>query len=141
MGSTLSQALQRVSRTDPEHSVGQAGMPRQIVAPSTKNQRLTVCARVSAECRHMDAAELDRIVAALKDAIAKARVLAATDLAIGPGVRGVIRHARAMHDLFVEALIANEPLATVQYRGIAGATGNAIGELEALVARADGKIN
>ena len=89
----------------------------------------------------MDAAELDRIVAALKDAIAKARVLTASDLAIGPGVRGVNRHACEMHDLFVEALIANEPLATVQYRGIAGATGNAIGELEALVARADGKIN
>ena len=90
----------------------------------------------------MDAAELDRIAAALKDAIAEARLFcAAADLAIGPGVRGVIRHAREMHDLFVEALIANEPLATVQYRGIAGATGNAIGELEALVARADGKIN
>ena len=42
MGSTLSQTLQRVSRTDPEPPVGQAGMPRQIVAPSTKNQRLTV---------------------------------------------------------------------------------------------------
>jgi hypothetical protein len=38
-------------------------------------------------------------------------------------------------------LIANEPLQTAQYRSIADATGNAIDELEALVARADGKIN
>ena len=97
MGSTLSQALQRVSRTDPEHSVGQAGMRRQTLASSTKNQRLTVCARVSAECRHMDAAELDRIVAALKDAIAKARVLAATDLASVLGCAGSFaKRARCM---------------------------------------------
>lgn len=34
-------------------------------------------------------------------------MLAAADLAVGPEVREVIRHARDMHDMFVEVLIAN----------------------------------
>ena len=46
-----------------------------------------------------------------------------------------------MHDTYVEALLTNEPLATAHYRGVADSTGNAIDELEALVARADGKVN
>lgn len=89
----------------------------------------------------MDAAKLERIAAALKAAIAEARVLAAADLTIGPDVREIIRNARDMHDMYVEALLTNEPLATAHYRGVADATGNAIDELEALVARADGKVN
>lgn len=63
------------------------------------------------------------------------------DPTIGDAVREVIRHAREMHDLFIETLVANEPLRTAQYRVIADATGNAIDQLEALVARADGKVN
>ena len=90
---------------------------------------------------NVDAAELDRIAAALKAAIAEARVLAAADPTIGPEVREIIRSAREMHDLYVEALLTNEPLATAQYRGVADSTGNAIDELDALVARADGKVN
>jgi len=89
----------------------------------------------------MDAAELDRIAATLEAAIAEARVLAAADLAIRPDVREVIRYAREMHDLLVEALVLNERLRTAQYRGIADSTGNAVDELEAMVARADGKLN
>jgi len=88
-----------------------------------------------------DAARLERIAAALKAAIAEARVLAAADLTIGPDVREIIRNAREMHDTYVEALLTNEPLATAHYRGVADSTGNAIDELEALVARADGKVN
>ena len=61
----------------------------------------------------MDATELDRIAATLKAAIAEARVLAAASLT-GPDVREIIRHARQMHEMFVEALIANEPLATAE---------------------------
>ncbi|MET0166132.1 MAG: hypothetical protein ABW318_14150 [Vicinamibacterales bacterium] len=46
-----------------------------------------------------------------------------------------------MHDIFVEALLKIEPLRSALYRGVDDSTGNAIHELEALVARADGRVN
>ena len=92
--------------------------------------------------RTMDAAELERIAAALKSAFAQARLLlAAPDAAVAPDVRNIVRHAREMHDLLLDALHTSEPLGAAQYRWIADSTGNAVDEMEALVARADGKIN
>jgi hypothetical protein len=38
-------------------------------------------------------------------------------------------------------VLKNEPLRTAHYRGVADSSGNAIDELEALVARADGRVN
>ena len=90
----------------------------------------------------MDAAELERIAGDLKAAVAEARLLlAAPGVAVGPDVRNIVRHAREMHDLLLDALRKNESLAAAQYRWIADSTGNAVDEMEALVARADGKMN
>ena len=50
-------------------------------------------------------------------------------------------HAHGMHDLFVEALLQNEPLASPYLRGLADSTGNAIDELDARVARAEGAMH
>ncbi len=90
----------------------------------------------------MDAGELDRIAVTLKAAIAEARLrLAAADWAVEPDVRNIVRYAREMHDLLLDALRTSEPLAAAQHRWIADSTGKAVDELETLVARADGKIN
>jgi nucleotide-binding universal stress UspA family protein len=87
----------------------------------------------------MDAAELARISSALIKAIAEARTLAGTSGA-GSEFREVARHAREMQDLFIDALLSKEPLATEYFRGIAESTGNAIDELEELAARADFEV-
>jgi hypothetical protein len=88
----------------------------------------------------MDPDELVRIVATLETAIAEARVMAKADMIDEP-FRELMRHAHGMHDLLVEALLQNEPLASPYLRGLADSTGNAIDELDARVARADGAIH
>lgn len=88
----------------------------------------------------MNADDLARIAATLVTAIgqAKARV---RELGIDPDFREIVRHAREMHDLLIEALIENEPLLTAYLRGLSDTTQNAIEQLEALAAMPDGKIH
>ena len=55
----------------------------------------------------VDAAELARITAALVGAIAEAKVRA-KEYGIDPEFREIVRHAREMHFLLLEALLANK---------------------------------
>jgi hypothetical protein len=88
----------------------------------------------------MDADDLARIAATLVAAIAQAKVRA-NEFGIDPDFREIVRHAREMHDLLLEALIENEPLSTAYLRGLSDATENTIEHLEALAEMPDGKIH
>ena len=84
----------------------------------------------------MDGGELDRTTVTLKAAIAEARLrLAAADWAVEPDVRDIIRYAREMHGLLLDALRTSDPLAAAQHRWIADSTGQAVDELETLITR------
>jgi predicted RNA-binding Zn ribbon-like protein len=87
----------------------------------------------------MDAAELARIAKTMVAAIAEARALA-KEVGIGTHFREVTRHAREMYDLLVEAIVANEPLATDYLRDLVLAAGTSIEQLETLAAMPDGKM-
>ena len=54
--------------------------------------------------------------------------------------REIVRHAREMHDLLLEALAANERLATEYLRGLSDAAANSIEHLESLAMLPDGKM-
>ena len=72
----------------------------------------------------MDAAELARIAATLIGAIAEASARA-KEHGIDPQFRVLVRHAREMHDLLVEALVANEPLQSEYLSGLSVTAENA----------------
>jgi hypothetical protein len=85
----------------------------------------------------MDADELAHITGTFVVAEAKAR---AHVQGIDPEFREIVRHAREMHDLLLEALAANERLATEYVRGLGDAAANSIEQLEALAALPDGRM-
>ena len=87
----------------------------------------------------MEVAELARITATLVGAIAEAKVRA-KEYGIDPEFREIVRHAREMHFLLLEALLANKTLATEYYRGLVDSTDNSIEQLEALAELPDGKM-
>jgi hypothetical protein len=80
----------------------------------------------------IDPAELARISGAMLKALAEARALnAAGDSS--DELRALVRHARDMHDLLLENLIAAEP-GTAQYaRGLADSMANHLDDLERLL--------
>jgi hypothetical protein len=82
----------------------------------------------------LNADELARIVATLDAAVAEAKVYARVR-GIDREFREIVRNAREMHDLLLEALTANERLATEYFRGLSDAAANAIDGLEALKRR------
>ena len=87
----------------------------------------------------MDADELARIAATLIGAIAEASARA-KEHGIDSQFRVLVRHAREMHDLLVEALVANEPLQTEYLSGLRITAENAIEHLEVLATMPDGKM-
>ena len=88
----------------------------------------------------MDADDLARIAATLITAIGQAKARA-KEFGIDPDFREIVRHAREMHDLLIEALIENEPLSTAYLRGLSDATENTIERLEALAETAGDSIH
>ena len=82
--------------------------------------------------RTIDPAELARISGAMLKALAEAQALnKAGDTS--DELRRLVLHAREMHDLLLENLIAGEP-STAQYaRGLADSMANHLDELERLV--------
>ena len=83
--------------------------------------------------RHpIDPDELARISGAMLKVLAEARALHATG-DTSDEQRRLIQHAREMHDLLLESLIAAEP-STAQYaRGLADSMANHLDELERLI--------
>jgi hypothetical protein len=73
--------------------------------------------------------ELARIEAALLAAIAEAKVVL-HDLGVGAQFSEIVRHAREMHDVLLETLVAIEPSVTERSRGLTESFGNAIDEFE-----------
>jgi hypothetical protein len=88
----------------------------------------------------MNADDLARIAATLVAAIAQAKARA-KEFGTDSDFREIVRHAREMHDLLIEALIENEPLSTAYLRGLSDTTENAIERLEAFADMPDGKIH
>ncbi len=87
----------------------------------------------------MDVAELGRISTALSAAIADASAIA-SDLGICNEFREAVQHAREMRDIFAEALIASEPLATDELRKIEEWAERAVAQLESLAVMRDGMM-
>jgi hypothetical protein len=85
----------------------------------------------------MDADELARIEATLLHTIGDAKVVV-KELGVGPQFRAIVRHAREMHDLLLEALATGGSQASQRMRGLCIALGNAVDELELLDFLADG---
>ena len=82
--------------------------------------------------RPIDPAELARISGAMLKTLAEARALSEAGDTSGE-FRNLIRHAREMHDVLLENLIAAEP-GTAQYaRGLADSMANHLDELERLI--------
>ena len=82
--------------------------------------------------RPIDPAELARISGAMLKALAEARTLNVAGDA-SEEFRRLVVHAREMHDLLLENLIAAEP-STAQYaRGLADSMANHLSELEQLI--------
>ena len=80
----------------------------------------------------IDPAELARISGAMLKALAEARALNAAG-STSDELWQLVQHAREMHDLLLENLIAAEP-STAQYaRGLADSMANHLDELERLI--------
>ena len=75
------------------------------------------------------------MVGAIADSSARAK-----ELGIDAQFRELVRHAREMHDLLVEAMIENEELQTEYLSGLSITAENAIERLEELAAMPDGKM-
>jgi hypothetical protein len=80
---------------------------------------------------HLDAAELAVIASVLVGAIAEGGARA-REFGTDAQFREIVRQAREIHDLLIEALIENEPLSTEILRDVANTMDNSIEELEAL---------
>jgi chorismate mutase len=87
----------------------------------------------------VDADELARIAATLVAAVAEAKARAG-EYGIDSEFREIVRHAREMHGLLLEAMRANEPLATAYLRGLSDAAVNSIEHLESLAPLPDGMM-
>jgi hypothetical protein len=77
--------------------------------------------------------------ATLLAAIGEAKVVVQHS-GVGAQFRDLVRHAREMHDLLVEAMMANEHLQTEYLSGFSESAENAIDHLEALATTPDGKM-
>lgn len=77
----------------------------------------------------MDTDGISHIGAALIGAIAEARAHG-KEFGVDAEFRDAVSRARKLHDALIEALIANEPLATAYFWGLADSTHNALEELE-----------
>jgi len=84
----------------------------------------------------MNAEELAGIASMLDGAIAEAGARA-REFGTDAAFRQIVRQARGMHDLLIEALIENEPLSTESLRDLAHTADNSIEELEALAEMPD----
>ncbi len=79
-----------------------------------------------------DPGEGARISTALFKAITGAKVMAeAGD--VGPVLRDLVHHARDLYNLLLEHVIASEPNAAEDVRGMCDAMGNRLGQLGALL--------
>ena len=87
----------------------------------------------------MNADELARIEATLLQAIGEAKVVV-KDRGVGPQFHELVRHAREMHDILLDALRAGGSQATQRMWGLCIALGNAVDELELLDFLADGRF-
>jgi hypothetical protein len=87
----------------------------------------------------MDADELARIEATLLLAIGEAKAIV-KEHGVGPQFREIVRHAREMHDLLIEALRIGGSHVTQRTWGLCIALGNAVDELELLDLLADGRF-
>ena len=90
-------------------------------------------------CVDMYSDELRRIEAALDAAVAEAKIRVRRR-GIDTEFREIVRHAREMHDLLLEALAANERLATEYLRSLSDAAASSIEHLEALTTLPDGRM-
>ena len=87
----------------------------------------------------MEAYELARITGTLVAAIVEAKARA-KEYGIDQEFRESVRHAREMHFLLLDAVLANEALQTEYYRGLSESADNSIEQLEALAELPDGKM-
>lgn len=78
-----------------------------------------------------NAAELAVVASVLVGAIAEGGARA-REFGTDAQFREIVRQAREIHDLLIEALIENEPLSTETLRGVVNTMDNSIDELEAL---------
>ena len=79
-----------------------------------------------------DAGAVARISAAIVKAIAEAKTLVDAGES-GPELREVVVHARELHDLLLEQMLAAEPANAEYLRGLCDAIGNNVGALEQLL--------
>jgi hypothetical protein len=77
----------------------------------------------------MDTAE--RLTSTLLAALTEAESLVRTGQK-GVELRGLVRHAREIHELLLEALLEHPALSTVAIRDVAETSGRTIDQLEAL---------
>lgn len=84
----------------------------------------------------MDAAEIGHIAATLLSAIAEAGANA-KQIGIGPEFRELVCHARELHEVLVDAMLANELLRTEYLAGLSVTAGNAIERLCSLAEMPD----
>ena len=87
----------------------------------------------------MDADEIARIAAGLVGAIADASARV-KEFGIDAQFRDLVRHSREMHDLLVDAMIANRLPQAEYWSGLSVTAENAIERLEGLAAMPDGKM-
>jgi hypothetical protein len=73
-----------------------------------------------------------RISAALVRALAEMMAMAEAGDVGGPAFRDLLQHARELHDLLLEQVLAAEPDAADYLRGLCDAMGNKIGDLESI---------
>lgn len=79
-----------------------------------------------------DSEEGARISSASIKAITAAKVMVDVG-SVGPELRDLVRYARELYELLLEQVIAAGPDAAEDIRGICGAMGNRLGQLEALL--------
>ena len=91
------------------------------------------------EERAMDAAALARITGTLVTAIVEGKARA-KEYGIDPEFREIVRRAREMHFLLLEALLANKALSTEYYRGLSESADNSIEQLAELAEMPDGRM-
>ena len=81
----------------------------------------------------MDTAELHRLTSTRLAAVAEAEGLVRAGARDTPKVWEIVRHAREMHELLLEALLEHPTLSAVAIRDVAETSGSAIDLLEALL--------
>ena len=81
----------------------------------------------------MDASQLSRLSSTMLAAVTEAeRLVREQPKGYASELRELVRHAREMHELLLEALLQSPTLSTVAVRDVVEASGSAIDQLEAL---------